>query len=87
VTAILRTLGGVPVTITANHAEAEALRASEFHRVTRDNGGTYYFNGGEYDAARRGLREVDPVRRYAEDCLAVDLGKLVAQWKASHDCG
>jgi hypothetical protein len=82
VTAILRTLGGVPVTITRHADEARALAVSEFHRVTPDIGGVHFFShGGRYDGTvRRGLRQVDAVREYAEDVLGEERDRLVAEW-------
>jgi hypothetical protein len=82
VTAILRTLHGVPVTITRHPDEARALAVSEFHRVTPDIGGVHVFShGGRYDAtARRGLRQVDAVREYAVDMLDADRDRLMAAW-------
>jgi hypothetical protein len=75
VTAIVRTLNGVPITITRDWDDALALCVSEFHHVTRDNGGAHYFIGGLYDAhAQHGLRRVDVVDRYARDCLSADRG-------------
>lgn len=82
-TAILRTLGGVPVTITRRADEARALAVSEFHYVTPDWGGVHFFSGGRYDASvRRGLRQEDPVREYAVDQLGLDRDRLMAAWLA-----
>lgn len=83
-TAIVRTLGGVPVTVTRDWDEALALAVSEFHYVVPDHGGVHFFShGGRYDATvRRGLRQVDAVREYAEDCSAVEVERLAAAWKA-----
>lgn len=88
-TAILRTLGGVPVTITRHPDEARALAVSEFHRVTPDIGGVHFFShGGLYDAsARRGLRQVDAVRAYAVDQFDVDRDRLMAAWLAGCNRG
>lgn len=83
-TAVLRTLGGVPITITATRREAEALRCSEFHHVTPDLGGRYYFTGGRY-APNRTWTGQDPVRRYAQDCLAQDLAEQIARYHTSRD--
>lgn len=83
-TAILRTLNGVPITITRHWDEARALAVSEFHRVTPDIGGVHFFShGGRYDASvRRGLRQEDAVREYAVDCLDADRDRLMEAWKA-----
>jgi hypothetical protein len=82
VTTILRTLHGVPVTITCHVDEARTLAVSEFHRVTEDLGGVHFFShGGRYDATvRRGLRQADAVREYAVDQLDADRDRLMTAW-------
>ncbi|PRY35326.1 hypothetical protein [Umezawaea tangerina] len=88
-TVILRTLNGVPVTITHDEPEAWALAVSEFHYSTPDVGGVHCFShGGKYDATnRRGLKQVDVVREFAIDCLDADRDRLMAAWAAGCNRG
>ncbi|HWO61425.1 MAG TPA: hypothetical protein VNO31_15455 [Umezawaea sp.] len=81
-TTILRTLGGVPITITRHADEARTLAVSEFHYLSPDIGGVHFFSGGgKYDATvRRGLKQVDAVREFAVDRLDIDRDRLMAAW-------